>query len=374
MIFVIFTFCLEEHMDFEMSKASLKIINNKKLDYELPFLWIRDNCPCKDCRIQETKEKRFMLNSIPADIKPKSVDVNDKTVNVFWPDDHETIIHFQDIEFLKKSRKPEKALWDNNFIPNYYDWSEFLTDDYVAIDAFSEFVAKGAICISNSPCIPDSLEDLAPRLGPIREVLFERIHNVSVDGHIYNIAHTSLEVPPHNDFASYSWPPSVQALHMLQNECDGGESMIVDGFQILGDLKNDYPEFFKVLTSFPVPFREFDEKNETYANEPIIRLNSLNEVTGFRYSNQLMQMIDPRTKNLDLFYQAYHELCKRINDAKYKSTFRLEAGNILIVSAHRVLHGRKEFNPNGKRHLQDAYYELDNIENNLVLYKHLRGN
>jgi len=47
-------------MDFEMGKASLKIINNKKLDYELPFLWIRDNCPCKDCRIEETKEKRFI--------------------------------------------------------------------------------------------------------------------------------------------------------------------------------------------------------------------------------------------------------------------------------------------------------------------------
>ena len=145
-------------MDFEMGKASLKIINNKKLDYELPFLWIRDNCPCNDCRIQETKEKRFMLNSIPSDIKPKSVYVNDKAVNVFWPDDHETIIHFKDMEFLKKSRKPKKVLWDNNFIPNYYDWSEFLTDDYIAIDAFSEFVAKGAICISNSPCIPDSLK------------------------------------------------------------------------------------------------------------------------------------------------------------------------------------------------------------------------
>jgi len=204
--------------------------------------------------------------------------------------------------------------------------------------------------------------------------LFERIHNVSVDGHIYNIAHTSLEVPPHNDFASYSWPPSVQALHMLQNECDGGESMIIDGYKVLSDLRNDFPEFFEILTSFPVPFREFDEENETYANEPIIRLNSFNDVTGLRYSNQLMQMIDPSVKNLDLFYQAYHELCKRINDGKYKSTFRLEAGNILIVSAHRVLHGRKEFKPNGKRYLQDAYYELDNIENNLVLYKDLRGN
>ena len=87
-----------------------------------------------------------------------------------------------------------------------------------------------------------------------------------------------------------------------------------------------------------------------------------------------MQMIDPSKKNLDTFYKAYHELCKRVNDKKYKSTFRLEAGNILLVSAHRVLHGREEFKPSGKRHLQDAYYELDNIENNLVLYKELRGN
>ena len=65
---------------------------------------------------------------------------------------------------------------------------------------------------------------------------------------------------------------------------------------------------------------------------------------------------------------------KKEYDKKYKSTFRLEAGNILLVSAHRVLHGREEFKPSGKRHLQDAYYELDNIENNLVLYKELRGN
>ena len=161
---------------------------------------------------------------------------------------------------------------------------------------------------------------------------------------------------------------------MLKNECKGGESIIVDGYKVLSDLKEEHPEFFDILRTFSVPFREFDKQNETYANEPIIRVNSSNEVVGFRYSNQLMQMIDPHKKNVVLFYKAYHELCKRINDKKYKSSFRLDAGNILLVSAHRVLHGRKEFVPNGKRHLQDAYYELDNIENNLVLYKNLRGN
>ena len=85
-----------------------------------------------------------------------------------------------------------------------------------------------------------------------------------------------------------------------------------------------------------------------------------------------MQMIDPHKKNVSLFYKAYHELCNRINSEKYKSKFRLEAGHILLVSAHRVLHGREKFKPNGKRHLQDAYYEMDNIENNLVLYENLR--
>ena len=361
-------------MKYQINETSLKIINNKKLIYELPFLWIRDNCPCNDCRVKETQEKRFMLNSIPADLKPKRININEATLSVFWPDDHETNINFQDIEFLKKDRKPKKVLWANNFIPNYYDWYDFLQNNDIAIDAFYEFISKGAICIKNSPCIPNSLESLASRLGPIREVLFERIHNVSVDSHIYNIAHTSLEVPPHNDFASYSWPPSVQVLHMLENKCRGGESIIVDGYKVLSDLKRECPDFFDILSTFSVPFREFDDTNETYAKEPIIKINSLNEVIGFRFSNQLMQMIDPHQENVALFYKAYHELCKRVNDKKYKSTFRLEAGNMLLVSAHRVLHGRKEFKPNGKRHLQDAYYELDNIENNLVLYKTLRGN
>tara|TARA_B110000459_G_scaffold168041_1_gene186901 strand:- start:383 stop:1465 length:1083 start_codon:yes stop_codon:yes gene_type:complete len=359
-------------MNFKLNESSLNITNERALRFELPYLWIRDNCPCNECRVQETQEKRFMLDSVPVDLKPKSVSLKQSNIIVVWSDDHKTSINLQDIEFLKKPRKPEKVLWNNDFTPNYYDWDDFLQKNDTAIDAFSNFVSKGAICIKNAPCIPNSLEDLSPRLGPIREVLFDRIHNVSVDGHIYNIAHTSLAVPPHNDFASYSWQPSVQALHMLANEAEGGESILVDGYSVVRDLRIDFPNFFNILSTFSVPFREFDEENETYANEPIIRLDANNEIAGFRFSNQLMQMIDPQKKNIDLFYEAYHELCKRVTSQKYKSKFRLEAGHILLVSAHRILHGRNEFKLNGKRHLQDAYYEMDNIENNFFHYRGLR--
>ena len=49
-----------------------------------------------------------MLSSVPVDLKPKSVDVNAKTIHLVWPDDHETSISFKDIEHLQQERKPEK--------------------------------------------------------------------------------------------------------------------------------------------------------------------------------------------------------------------------------------------------------------------------
>ena len=102
--------------------------------------------------------------------------------------------------------------------------------------------------------------------------------------------------------------PSVQALHMLENECEGGESIIVDGWELLEDLRKDKPEFFNILKEFQVPFREFDENNETYAEAPLIQCSSNGSIESFRFSNQLMQMINPTKKGIKKFYKAYHEL------------------------------------------------------------------
>ena len=59
---------------------------------------------------------------------------------------------------------------------------------------------------------------------------------------------------------------------MLENECEGGELIIVDGWEIVEDLRKDNPEYFNILKEFNVPFRQFDENNETYAEAPIINV------------------------------------------------------------------------------------------------------
>ncbi len=351
----------------EIKKDSVIVSTDSKNQYDLPFLWLRDNCQCNECRIVETQEKQFLLHTVPLDISPKSVDIKDESLLVLWPDGHESLIPLIKIEQSRKSRYPKRKEWTTNFIPTKYDWSEFLEDSVLATKALKTFISFGAIILNNAPKEPNSLELLSKRLGPIHETLFERIHNVSVTGHIYNVAHTSKALPPHNDFASYKSQPSIQALHMLENECDGGNSIIVDGLQVVEDLRKENPDYFNILNKFNVPFRQFDENSETYAEAPLIKCSSDGSIESFRFSNQLMQMIDPASKGLKGFYKAYHDVSARVHRSQYRSTFRLSGGEALIVASLRVLHAREQFIPDGKRHLQDAYFVYDNVLNNSLL-------
>ncbi len=335
----------------------------------LPNLWLRDNCSCDQCRFPQTTEKIFLVSSVPVDLKPVAVVVVNDQLQVTWPDGHESVYDADELIAVVSETASTWTSWDADFQPHRTDYQSFLTDDHVAADAIEQFLDHGTCILSHAPVVPGTLEELARRLGPVREVLFERIHNVEVYADGYNVAHTSLEVPPHNDFASYTWQPSVQALHMLANDTPGGESVIVDGWSVLQAYRAEQPELFDSLCTMPVPFRQFDENEETYAVEPLVRCNTDGEIISLRFSNQLMQAMNPEKPGVGLFYKAYHELCHRLTDPAAKVTFRLEAGEILLVAGHRVLHGRNAFEPIARRHLQDAYYELDNVKNHLVVLR-----
>lgn len=333
----------------------------------LPHLWLRDNCDCDQCRVAQTGEKKFMLSDVPADISPRRAELIDDVLALEWPDGHETRYALDAIRALARPRHEPTAQWPPGFKPRRTDWDAFLQDDATAAEALTHFLRDGVMLLNGAPQAPAKLEDLASRLGPIREVLFDRIHDVRADPSGYNVAHTPFALPPHNDFASYTWPPSVQALHMIVNDAAGGESIVVDGFALVNAFRESHPVFFEALVSTAVPFREFDAETETFAVEPIIRLNAASEVTGLRFSNQLMQMMHPETPGIETFYPAYRELCRWVDAPDFRASFRLEGGDVLIVAAHRVLHARRAFESTGERHLQDAYFELDNVANQLIV-------
>ena len=337
---------------------------------DLPYLWLRDNCGCSECRVVQTTEKRFHLFRVDKDLKPTQATIEcagsaDEAISIAWPDGHQTRYRSSEIRGLLSRSRFDLRYWDGRFQPRKFDYQRFLASDRAAAELIDEFLQTGVCVLVDAPTEPDSSEQLASRLGPVREVLFERIHNVVLDPKGYNIAHTGLAVAPHNDFTSYTWPPSVQALHMLVNECEGGESIVVDGFGLLNELRGDHPDMFDVLCQVPVPFRIFSEEHEVYAANPMVELDSTGEVRLMRFNTAQMQAVPLSEPRLGDFYDAYHELSRRVNDAGAQVTFRLEGGQVLLCAGHRVLHGRTALRSKGQRHLQDAYFEHDNVRTHL---------
>ncbi len=336
---------------------------------DLPYLWLRDNCGCDECRVRQTTEKRFHLYRVPGDLKPQHVSIvdagGDKAISIDWPDGHRTRYRSSEIRSFLSLPRGERHYWDGDFQPGRFDYREFMESDRAAAELIEEFLRTGVCVLVDAPTEPDSCEELTARLGPIREVLFERIHNVKVDPKGYNIAHTALAVAPHNDFTSYTWPPNVQALHMLVNECEGGESVVVDGFGLLDELRSGDPGKFDLLCTVPVPFRIFSEEHECYAVKPMVGLDSEGEISMVRFNTAQMQTVPLSEPRLRDFYAAYHELSGRVNSPSSQVTFRLEGGQILLCDGHRVLHGRTALRSDGRRHLQDAYFEHDNVRNHL---------
>ena len=403
---------------------------------KIPSLWLRDCCMCSQCKVVVTSEKKFQCCNVDVNIAPESCVVDsDDAVKIVWPGGH--VSEYQGQALRAFADKPngeglgtlmcppavvEACVWPEDFQPLRITMNDLLHQPTHTIIALTELLRHGVFIITDASSVPNTLERLAPVFGPMHEVLFERVHNVKLDPNkiiqpavsdasdvgdvegepvqCYNIAHTGLAVPPHNDFASYTWNPSVQCLHMLVNEADGGRSCVVDGWATLKFLQKNYPEYFDILRRFKVPFREFDEHNETYTEEPIIRcdINS-DEIIALRYSNQLMQAINPLHPEAALFYRAYHMLSSLLmngtiapasdtsvanngNDNGNGNTdpkisfsadatttlndrraFRAHSGNIIVVAGHRVLHAREHIQPTGHRHLQDAYFCHDNLRN-----------
>ena len=285
---------------------------------DLPYLWLRDNCGCSECCVVQTTEKRFHIFRVASNLRPLQVSIDragseDEAISIAWPDGHRTRYRSSEIHGLLSRPRFELRYWDGGFQPRRFDYQRFLASDRAAAELIEEFLRTGVCVLVDAPTEPDSSEQLATRLGPIREVLFERIHNVMLDPKGYNIAHTGLAVAVHNDFTSYNWPPNVQALHMLVNECEGGESTVVDGFGLLNKLRSDDPDKFDVLCAVPVPFRIFSEEYECYAVNPMVELDSDGDVRLLRFNTAQMQTVPLSEPRLGDFYAAYHELSRRVN-------------------------------------------------------------
>jgi gamma-butyrobetaine dioxygenase len=332
--------------------------------------WLRDNCQCHECRIVQTDERRWQPWSVRAAPAASVVEVVDGELRVTWAGGHRSAYgptEWDKIRITGARGAWTARLWDGTYEIERFDHQQCIDDQVTRREFFEAVRRDGAAVVTGSPTEPGTVIEFLHAIGvTLRDSSLGLIFDVKLDPAGYNIAFTAEEVPPHNDNAQYTHPPSGQVLAMLVNDAQGGNSVVVDGWSVLDRLAREHPEAIDVLTRVEVGFRQYSTEADAFTRAPLVVRDRDGRFIHLRFSNQLMQPLAFDDADLAAWYDAYRLLGAAIADTANHVSFRLSAGDTLFVNGYRVLHARTAYQPDGARHLQDVYFEMDDVFGHLA--------
>ena len=333
------------------------------------FVWLRDNCP--DCIHPETREPMFDITLLQEDLSPRSVDVTPEGgLQVVWSDnEHSSHYHPGWLRHHcytngANGQNSEPVLWDStaSIELHRFSWADIVVDEEVETSWLQSIATNGYALAYDVPVTPDSVAEVAGRIGVIRDTNFGRFWDVTTRPDPNSAAYTGIKLPPHTDLPTREYQPGLQVLHCLTNTVDGGASVLVDGFRVADEIRERHPNIFQLLTTVPWDFGNRSRTSDYRWRAPIIGLNvdgSFDEVRAGRF---LRMPLRAQFDLVEPLYDAYRLFESLSCDPRFQTTFRLEPSECLIFDNRRVLHGREAFSSEtGERHLQGCYVERDEL-------------
>ena len=103
------------HIHAVLENGYVQIVSGTNTRFELPNLWLRDNCLCDECRNVQTEEKLFILSTVSCDLTPSMVDLTEDMLSIGWPDGHQSDYVLADILELSKERHAPTMSWEKGF-------------------------------------------------------------------------------------------------------------------------------------------------------------------------------------------------------------------------------------------------------------------
>ena len=286
-------------------------------------------------------------------------------------------------------------------------------------DFLNDFVKYGFMLLKGVPAREGEILNL-PSLfdGYVRETNYGPTFDVVAKKNPNNLAYTNLAVTPHTDNPYRNPVPSIQILHCLKNECEGGLTGLVDGFIAAEKIRQlcstpNTKNYFHLLSSYFVPYEYHNpaydamkdddiidmesnsnggipEQNNMHFvynqqsaylrhRQPIIELDDRGKVIAVSFNNRSASAFDfpsslgEENSLMTDFYSAYRTFAQVIFDDKMQFNIKMQPGDAIIFDNRRVLHARTSFTYNafGKesspRHLQGCYSDKDAVFSKYLL-------
>ena len=333
------------------------------------YVWLRDNCPTAR---HNNGQKRVETSSIPLDIYPEQVSLNELGVlELHWRgEDH---VSYFDVEVLKKKSEPSKKWtsiipgpaisWEAtlDIRPLMLDYSIYMESDPDLYGFLDMFTKVGFGIIKGAPRDAGILEAVVNRFGYIRETNYGKLFHVKAKHNPDNLADTALALSPHTDNPYRDPVPTLQLLHCLESSAQGGETILVDGFRIAEYIYNSSIGHFNMLSTTPVTFRFRNEKVWLEATTTFFGLDSQGYIRHIRLNNRSIRPFDVTMRRLHEFYKAYYYLLECVESNRFQVRFKMEPGDIVLFDNQRILHGRTAYEGAGQRHLVGCYADRDGL-------------
>lgn len=233
----------------------------------------------------------------------------------------------------------------------------------------------GVALLSEIPSHAGAVCDVAEIFGYVRETNYGRWFDVRAEVDPENLAYTNLGLQAHTDNPYREPVPTLQLLACLENSVSGGESIVVDGFKVVQELKSLNPDGFQLLTQYQASF-EFSGSDGVHlcSHAPMISLAADGELKSIRFNNRSAA---PFTKipydALEDYYRAYRQFAKLVEDPNLQVSFKLAPGELFVVDNERVMHARKAFSGSGRRWLQGCYADKDGLLSTLAVIEKEEG-
>jgi gamma-butyrobetaine dioxygenase len=337
--------------------------------------WLRDNCGCPDCRDPHSGQKLFQIHELPADLAVAERTEADGILEILWSDGHRSRYPSA---WLTAGAEPDdrteqaKRLWQAadfaHGLPEA-DWQAYREDPQERAAVLAAVQRSGFALLRGVPAADRQVLAVARSFGYVRETNYGELFDVRVEPDPTNLAFTGAAIAPHTDNPYRDPVPTLQLLHCLENAAAGGDSGLVDGFRAAALLRAEAPEDFAVLTRIPVPFVFRDRGTELRAERPLIETDGLGRIRGVRFNNRSTDTLRLPAVDPDAFYAAYRRFAAITLRPELQLTFRLAPGDCLIFDNVRLLHARTAFAPDGRRHLQGCYADLDALGSTLAVLR-----
>tara|TARA_B100000131_G_scaffold203381_1_gene195303 strand:- start:366 stop:1466 length:1101 start_codon:yes stop_codon:yes gene_type:complete len=361
-------------MKIELSNNKVFFEKNGSKKEIHPF-WLRERVTGENFVDKGTQQRLFDPTELKENIMINEANISNDFLEVSFNDGIKTKLTIKsilkefssdnDLKFIKKIK------WDSslkNF--NNYKFHKDIFEEKLMYEALLNFYKYGFIIFKKVPTENNFLVNFANSIGSIRRTNFGEFFNVKSKPNPNDLAYTSLPLAPHTDNPYRNPVPCIQLLHCIENQVSGGYSTLVDGYTVTEILKEDYPNYYKILTEIKVRYQFIDKEIILEDWAEMIELDQNKNFKQVRFSPRLDFVPLMEKEKLNLYYAARNKISELYNSEKYRIEFKLIPGDLLMMDNYRLLHGRTSFDPNeGNRFLQGCYIDYDSTEGKI---KHLR--